>query len=58
MEIKQRVAWTMEIVWCYAYCKKYFTGTEKKTYQVWIYIAVIKIQFGITQEKQISAGKL
>jgi hypothetical protein len=39
-EVKQRMAWTKEetgeVIWCYMYCKQYFTANYKNVYEVWI----------------------
>jgi hypothetical protein len=38
-EVKQRMAWTKEetreVIWCYMYCKQYFTASYKKVYEIW-----------------------
>jgi hypothetical protein len=38
-EVKQRMAWTKEetreVIWCYMYCKQYFTADYKKVYEIW-----------------------
>jgi hypothetical protein len=38
-EVKQRMAWTKEetreVIWCYTYCKQYFTANYKKVYEIW-----------------------
>jgi hypothetical protein len=38
-EVKQRMAWTKgetrEVIWCYMYCKQYFTANYKKVYEIW-----------------------
>jgi hypothetical protein len=38
-QLKQRMAWTKEetreVIWCYTYCKQYFTADYKKVYEVW-----------------------
>jgi hypothetical protein len=38
-DVKQRMAWTKEetkeVIWCYMYCKQYFTANYKKVYEIW-----------------------
>jgi len=38
-EVKQRRAWTKkeirEVIWYYMYCRKHFTETYKKVYEIW-----------------------